>query len=215
MVIRGNSKSSFDSGSFTLVELLVVIAIIAILASMLLPALSKAKKKAQQSSCAANLKQIGLAFAMYNADYDEYFPVGLYGSSTWGDWKMDWMQQVDHYLGLDLGNGQNGWSTISPSSVLVCPTQILNPGAGIWGCSYGYNTKALGRSYINDYGISVIFHRVWLKFHDRTSSFSTPIPGTTMMVKPIDAMAATSPIRRALSASGTQGWPTPCMSTGT
>ena len=60
--------------AFTLVELLVVIAVIAILAALLFPVFAQAREKARQAACASNLRQIGMAFAMYTEDYDERLP---------------------------------------------------------------------------------------------------------------------------------------------
>jgi prepilin-type N-terminal cleavage/methylation domain-containing protein len=79
-ILRKHPRGKHAS-AFTLIELLVVIAIIAILAAILLPALAKAKQKAQQTACLSNFKQLGVALRMYTDEHNDRLPPG---QRNWG-----------------------------------------------------------------------------------------------------------------------------------
>lgn len=85
-----STRSRARSQAFTLLELLVVIAIIAILAALILPALSRAKQRAGASTCSSNLRQLGLAFAMYCDSNTDAFPAPG-SASIYGPQPEDWI----------------------------------------------------------------------------------------------------------------------------
>lgn len=84
---KAQNRAQRSRRLFTLIELLVVIAIIAILAAMLLPALSKARAKAQSIKCTSNLKDIGLSVQMYFSDNEDIFPSTYVGHNSFSPWR--------------------------------------------------------------------------------------------------------------------------------
>ena len=119
-VVKNNKR-----GAFTLIELLVVIAIIAILAAMLLPAVSRAKESARKISCLNQMRQLGLSLTMYVDDaHGHYPPRATATNNRWPTLLKDGYQQI---------------------KILVCPTDMPNP------ATYGNATNSpdsAPRSYL-------------------------------------------------------------------
>ena len=137
--------------AFTLVELLVVIAIIGVLVSLLMPALSKARQSAQRVACMSNLRQVGVAFMLYETGNEGYLPSGMTHPTAvnpvWphpGGWYgIQWNEKILPYLGVKMRYDFNGAPPRELKvPLLVCPFDSYG-GTLSWDttarCSYMYN----------------------------------------------------------------------------
>jgi prepilin-type N-terminal cleavage/methylation domain-containing protein/prepilin-type processing-associated H-X9-DG protein len=128
------------AGAFSLIELLIVVAIVAILVAMTMPALNRAKTRAQTAKCVENVRQLGAAFQLYSAENDGNLPYTHYiGEQYQGTEQLWWHREIAPYLGFTWDENSDWYATSKLPGVFRCPSDPFY--ASWWGAeeSYGCN----------------------------------------------------------------------------